>query len=178
MHRRSFFQTAGICGLALTVPSVAYAADTPVSLGFMDTPEDPTKQLETIVGRLDALPADLKKADPKSYPNYEEKLRAHLGDLKVVTPPQPRLFSTPLGNTVMVTNPVKCAFSVVSVVVKFGISVIKIIQWIVQAFKKYGGIKGVWEALRSGKLSIDFGKEAEKVLNEIMGIQQVVEACM
>ncbi|WP_058234523.1 hypothetical protein [Devriesea agamarum] len=175
MHRRSFFQTAGICGLALAVPSVANAADTPISLGFANATQDPEEQLRTIVGRLDALPAELKKADPKSYPDYEKKLRAHLGDLKAVSVPQtePAVYGS-----VMMMNPIKCAASVVSIVIKLGTSVVQIIKWIVASFKKYGGIKGVWNALISGQLLKDFGKEAADALKAILGIKDVVEACI
>ena len=116
---------------------------------------------------LAELPPELQEADPNTYPNYEEELKAHLSNSK----------STPPGEVSPQFNFAACAAAVAPLIIEYGIPVWKVIGWIRRARQIWGGVRGIWTAIRSGAAAAEIGEDAVKVLEGILGVGGVVSAC-
>ena len=133
----------------------------------------PDQQFDLILRKLESLPEHLKKANPKTYPNYEAEIRRYVGDTKLVT--QPSVVKKP-GQSPQF-NAWACAGSLAGFVVSTGIPVTKIIGWIKKARAIWGGVRGIMTAIRSGVAATEIGGEAATVLMEILGAGGVVQNC-
>ncbi len=167
MDRRKFLQLSTAVGAGGTMLGLAASATAAPVLAISD--ED--RQLNEIQAALEALPEDLKNADPATTPNYERRLTAALGGLTVVTST-----SVTSGNTAAF-NVGKCALEVAGLVIQYGIPVAKIISWIRKARALWGGVSGILRAIRSGVAATQIGGEAATVLGSLLGIDSVVKAC-
>lgn len=132
------------------------------------------QQLDLILKKLDSLPATLKNADPKTYPNYEQEIGRYLGNTTVVVP---STISADLGVARPQFNVGACIASLAGFVASTGIPVFKIIGWIRRARAIWGGFRGIWTAIRSGAAIREIGGEAATVLGELLGIGGVVNNC-
>lgn len=128
-------------------------------------------QFEEILTRLENLPDDLKNADPRTTPNFEERLNEALGGITVVQGLQPP------GSLSVQTNWGACAVALASAIVTYGIPVAKVIKWIKEARAIWGGVSGIYWAIRSGAAAAQIGTEAVKVLEGILGIGGIRTAC-
>lgn len=138
----------------------------------------PDQQLDLILQELESLPQDLKDADPRTYPGYEEALRSYLGDMTVVQPGDQGDQVEP-GDQVMrpTFNFWTCASSLAAFVTTSGIPVAKIIGWIRRSRQLWGGFRGVWNTVRSGEAASEIGQEAADVLEGVLGLGGVAENC-
>lgn len=123
---------------------------------------------------LQNLPPHLRHADPKTYPDYEDELKSHLGDMTVVvTSPGPSSSGTnPLGFDFW-----RCAGELAGFVATTAIPVVKIIDWIRRARRIWGSIANIRYAIRSGSASRELGAEAVAVLEGVLGLGGVRKHC-
>lgn len=130
---------------------------------------------EQLVTLLESLPEDLKNADPNTTKNYEERLNSALGGVKVVQ--KDRSLAGQSGELSTQVNWVACAASLAGVVVQYGVPVAKVVKWLKDGYKIFGGVKNLIKAIRSGAAAAEVGEDAAKVLEGILGIDGVVSAC-
>lgn len=130
--------------------------------------------LEQLQLKLESLPEDLKNANPRTTPNYEQRLNQALGGVMVIGAGAAGASS---GSASTMVNWLACTYELVSVVVQYGVPVGKIIGWIKDARRIWGGVRGIWAAIRSGNAAASIGPEAAEVLQGILGIGGVVNAC-
>lgn len=130
------------------------------------------KQLMTL---LESLPEDLKNADPKTTKNYEERLNRALGGVKVAQ--KDRSLVGKNGEVSAQVNWVACAASLAGVVVQYGVPVAKVVKWLKDGYKIFGGVKNLIKAIRSGAAPAEIGEDAVKVLEGVLGVDGVVAAC-
>lgn len=170
MDRRTALVGIGATGALLPLGGVtsATALEPRSSQKFMT----PDQQLNLILSKLESLPEHLKKADPKTYPNYEQEIRQYVGDIKLLPPTS----SSP-GTVNPQFNGWACASSLAGFVATTGIPVLKIIGWIKRARQLWGGVSGIWRAIRSGAAAAEIGGEAATVLGEILGVGGIVNNC-
>lgn len=129
------------------------------------------QQFDLILSKLESLPEHLKEADPKTYPNYEQEIRRYIGDVTLLPP-----VARP-GVRAPYFNGWACAASLAGFVINTGIPVAKIIGWIRRARQLWGGISGIWRAIRSGAAASEIGGEAAKVLEDILGYGDIINNC-
>ncbi|NMM94339.1 hypothetical protein [Bifidobacterium oedipodis] len=128
------------------------------------TPTITDEQLDKLLHRLENIPIDLQMADPRTTPNYLERLNTAMGGLN---PNEVQLYFNPAG----------CAYEVGMLVLQYGIPVGKVINWIKKARKIYGGVTKIWEAIRRGDFLIQMGGEAQSIFAMILGIDGVIQQC-
>ena len=164
--------TAGIVGpvQAATVTSrpVATQATAPVIDLNSDTGFNQLQQ------KLESLPQDLKNADPRTTPNYEQRLNDALGGTKIIGVKPAK---APSGSASTMVNWAGCALALGTVVVQYGVPVGKVIAWIKEARAIWGGVRGIITAIRAGDAAAKIGPEAVEVLEGILGIGGVVDNC-
>lgn len=134
-----------------------------VSISSMPAMTD--AQLDDLLRRLESVPVDLKWADPRTTPNYAHRLDDALNGTVVNNGVQP-YFNLP-----------GCAYEIGLLVVQYGVPVGKVIGWIKSARKLYGGVKGIWRAMRNGMFMAQMGSEAQKIFEMILGIDGVMRQC-
>ncbi|WP_143469478.1 hypothetical protein [Kytococcus aerolatus] len=66
---------------------------------------------------------------------------------------------------------------VAKVVATYGVPVFKVLDWIRKARKIWGGVTGIWRAIRSGPAAAEIGPEAAAVLEGILGYGSIKEHC-
>ncbi|MDO4820868.1 MAG: hypothetical protein Q4A03_02310 [Rothia sp. (in: high G+C Gram-positive bacteria)] len=130
------------------------------------------QQFDLILSKLESLPEHLKEADPRTYPNYEKEIQRYIGDTTLLSPAE--------NSTGVITpqfNAWACAGSLAGFIVNTGAPVAKIIGWIKRARQLWGGVRGIWRAIRSGAAAAEIGSEAASVLEDILGYGDVVNNC-
>ncbi|MGP5007790.1 hypothetical protein ACTXJK_12905 [Brachybacterium tyrofermentans] len=174
MDRRKFF-TATFVGAAATMTPLGASAlaeaptptSTPKGSTSTSAPEMTDADLEAFEAALAQLPPELQEADPSTYPHYEAELRAHL----------PSTQSVPPGEVAPAFNLAACAAAIVPLILEYGIPVAKVVGWIRRAGAIWGGVRGIWAAIRSGAAAAEIGEDAVQVLEGILGVGGVVTAC-
>ena len=168
--RRRFF-TATFVGAATAVTPLGATAlaesPKPTTSNSASSPEMTDADLEAFYAALAQLPPKLQEANPNTYPNYEAELRAHL----------PNTQSAPPGKVAPAFNVAACAAAIVPLIIEYGIPVAKVVGWIRRARAIWGGVRGIWTAIRSGAAAAEIGEDAVKVLEGILGVGGVVSAC-
>ncbi|WP_178946205.1 hypothetical protein [Kocuria sp. TGY1127_2] len=125
------------------------------------------EQFQHTLRVLDQLPEDLKTADPKSTPNYEQRLTEAINQIE----------GAQAGGATTYVNWVSCGAALAGVVVQYGVPVAKVVKWLKDGYKIFGGIKGLITAIRSGAAAAEIGEDAVSVLEGILGVDGVVSAC-
>lgn len=128
----------------------------------------PDEQLDKIIRHLDDLPQDLKDADPATYPHYEEKLSQALDGLTTIRPQDGDMVALGAGS---------CIAEIAKVVVTYGIPATKVLKWLKEAKAIWGGVKGIITAIRSGAAATELGGEAASLLEAVLGVKDVKNAC-
>lgn len=166
LQRRRFLEVAFVTGVAapLVGTGAAVAAQAPQP---ENQPRATDKDLDVLLAKLESLPPHLRNADPATYPNYEAELRAHI-DGKPAT-------NSDVAQPAF--NAFACAAAIVPLIVEYGIPVGKVVGWIRRAREIWGGVRGIWAAIRSGAAAAEIGEDAVKVLEGILGVGGVVNAC-
>ncbi|MBE3557570.1 MAG: hypothetical protein IMW91_11035 [Firmicutes bacterium] len=131
--------------------------------------KSPDEQLNEIISKLDGLPDSLKNADPKTTPNYEEKLNEALGGITVVQGVEPGRYTT--------LSIWTCTLAVAGLVAQYGFPVARVLKWIKEAKSLYRSVSGIIRAIRSGAAAADIGGDAAKFLEALLGIDSIVSAC-
>ncbi|MDO4241257.1 MAG: hypothetical protein Q4C71_01840 [Microbacteriaceae bacterium] len=153
--------------ISSNVPATTYLVSTQTS---NPAPALNDAELDTIVRALESLPEHLKNADPKTTPNYQEDLSKSLNEFMTKENLLP-------GGISVRASWWECGIQVALTVVQYGIPVGKIIHWIKNAGKLWGGIKGVWEAITRGYAAAEIGEEGAQVLEMLLGYEDLVRAC-
>lgn len=164
--------------LTLGFGSVAYASPLDrASIGNTITsrvsmsPSMSDAELARVLTALENLPEELKRADPRTTPNYEQRLSEALHCMRIGGLPA-------LAGTILLqASWWRCGLEVASVIVQYGFPVAKVIKWIKSAQKLYGGVKGIWRAIRSGRAVGEIGEEGAQVLEMLLGFDGVISAC-
>lgn len=128
-------------------------------------------QFEHTISVLEKLPSDIKNANPKTTPNYEQRLNEAINKIEGSKNISSR------GNSTTYVNWLSCGASLAGVVVQYGVPVGKVLGWLKEGYKIYGGVKGLISAIRTGAAIAEIGEEGAKVLEGILGIDGVVKAC-
>lgn len=187
MQRRAFLTTAGIGTLGLltganlvgATPSQATSTTALRSSGGATTLTSAEAeaqieaQLEDILSALENLPADLQEGSPESTPDYQERLRQELDGLTTV---DPELTAQVLGFTPQTGW--LCAAELAAFVVTTGVPVFRMIRILNQARVAAGGWNGLLVALRTGQLVGLVGEDSAEILEQILGVNSVIDACM
>ena len=181
MDRRKFLSTATVAstaGIALTLTSTSAFAGTArpgntmapaKTAALTDAQKD--QKLTDILNALEAVPDDLKNADPATTPNYKERLTVATNGITVVEAPvatQAEAAQMGVGG---------CLLAVAVVIAEYGIPAAKVVSWIRKARATWGGVKGIIAAIRGGFAAAQIGEEAATVLMGILGLDSVVNAC-
>lgn len=124
--------------------------------------------LSYLINRLDQLPESVKQANPQDIPDYAQKLDNFLAGGS---------FSTTMRITPMGTNWPQCIFQIGLLVAQYGIPVAKVVGWLKEAKAVWGGVSGIWKAIRSGWVAARFGSQAGNILSAILGTDGVIRAC-
>lgn len=174
LDRRSALKTALIAasaGTAAVIAPSAFAktenAAPPVNAA------DPDAQLDNILTSLEALPEDLKNADPGTTTDYSTRLHKELDGLKVVDTGQ----SIQKDVAIQYGFGWQCFAEVAGVIVTYGLPVAKVIKWLRDARALYGGVEGIWWAIRTGMAAGEIGEEAVAVLEGLLGVGGVINTC-
>ncbi|MCT1367589.1 hypothetical protein [uncultured Kocuria sp.] len=125
------------------------------------------EQFQHTMRVLDQLPEDLKTADPKTTPNYEQRLTEAINKIE----------GAESSGVTTYVNWISCGAALAGVVAQYGIPVGKVVKWLKDGYKIFGGIKGLIAAIRSGAAIAEIGEDAVKVLEGILGVDGVVTAC-
>ena len=181
MDRRKFLSTATVAstaGIALTLTSTSAFAGTArpgntmapaKTAALTDAQKD--QKLTDILNALEAVPDDLKNADPATTPNYKERLTVATIGITVVEAPvatQAEAAQMGVGG---------CLLAVAVVIAEYGIPAAKVVSWIRKARSLYGAIDSIRTALIIGRAAGEIGEEAATVLMGILGLDSVVNAC-
>lgn len=172
IDRRATLRGIGAAGALLALGAVTPATATTKPQALMT--ED--QQLGLILKKLDSLPAELKNADPKAYPNYKRELDRYLGDTTVVVPSYTT--SARLGVVSPNFDFGGCIASLASFVSSSEVPVIQIIALIKKALTIWKSFMGIWNAIQNGGAIEEIGKEAVAILTELLGITDVIESCL
>ncbi|MFT2708313.1 hypothetical protein [Clavibacter zhangzhiyongii] len=154
-------------------------------------------QLGQMLSLLESLPEDLKQADPKTTPNYANRLTSEIdarsggasaasgivSDSPVIST---ALFTLPSGGPRAYTmgprielavNWFACATDIVGLIVQYGVPVGKVIGWIKDARAIYGSVRAIAAAIRRGDFGVTEGEDAAQVLEGLLGIDGVIADC-
>ncbi len=175
-NRIAVAMTAAIVcfGVGIGTTGVANAAEVETNTVYsslITTTSKPSlsdEELDFLIARLDQLPDNIKRANPKDIHNYATKLDHFLAGGS---------FSDVTGITPMGTNWPKCIFEIGMLVVQYGIPVAKVLKWLKEAKAIWGGVSGIWWAIRHGVAAAEMGSDAAKVLSGLLGTQGVIDAC-
>ena len=163
------------------------------------------EHLDAILEKLLQVPDYLQRADPKTYPNFKAELDKYLDGITVLNPRDYGYYaekanSTPdhttsksgksdravakMDTLERSTSKAEPAFdlwgsiaAIAGLVAEYGLPVMKVIKWIRRAKEIWGGVSGIWTAIRSGVAATEIGEDGAKVLEAILGIEGVTSAC-
>ncbi|MBF4625619.1 hypothetical protein [Clavibacter sp. VKM Ac-2872] len=154
-------------------------------------------QLGQMLSLLESLPEDLKQADPKTTPNYANRLTAEInarrggaseGSSIASSSPviSTALFARDSGGPgasttgpriELAVNWFACATDIVGLIVQYGVPVGKVIGWIKDARAIYGSVRAIAAAIRRGDFGVTEGEDAAQVLEGLLGIDGVIADC-
>lgn len=170
------FVTFGAVAPATASASLSTSASSSTSANFgihAGATELSDADLDMLIKTLEALPEDLKTANPLTTPNYEQRLNKALSNLDANTGSA----SLPFPIAKPAVNYLSCAYQIVSTVVQYGIPVAKVISWIKQAKALFGSVKAIWAAIRGGSFTAQLGPEAADIIKALLGMDKVIAAC-
>lgn len=121
-------------------------------------------ELDRLIQALDRVPENLRNANPRTTPNYEAQLSRALNGMSV------RGIATRASWW-------QCGAEVASVIAQYGLPVGKIVKWLKEARKIWGGVSGIWRAIKSGAAFAEIGEEGVQALEMILGFDGVISAC-
>jgi hypothetical protein len=184
---------------AVARASVDSVARTAPAISRASTPAMTDADLDGLVAVLDALPDDIKSADPRTTPDYGhrlsqaiDKVTASSGGVRPSRPstadevlylstarpatnaPDPRS-SAPTVR--LAIDWVGCAASIAGVIAQYGLPVFKVVSFIREARALFGSAYDIWLAIRYGRAAAEMGEEATQIIEALLGIDGVVSAC-
>ncbi len=130
-------------------------------------------EFDALIKTLDALPEDLKTADPLTTSDYNQKLSQALSDVSR----EQKLASLPLSVALPAVNYLACGYEAVLLVAQYGIPIGKIIGWFKEAKAIFKSVSGIWSAIRSGQFAAQMGPEAAERVKAARGLKGGVAAC-
>lgn len=122
---------------------------------------------------LEALPTELQGRSSESTSDYQERLSQELDGLTTV---DPELTAQVLGYTPR--TGMLYAAELAAFVVTTGVPVLRMIRILNQARVAAGGWNRLLVALRTGQLVGLVGEDSAEILEQILGANSVVDACM
>jgi len=174
------FATVGIAAPASAMTSIAPATQveahfaSPASLASQANGSSMTnEEFDALVKTLEALPEDLKNADPLTTPDYNKKLSQALSDVSR----EQKLEGLALGVALPAVNYLACGYEAVLLVAQYGIPIGKIIGWFREAKAIFKSVSGIWSAIRSGQFLAQMGPEAAELVKAALGLNGIVAAC-
>jgi hypothetical protein len=154
-------------------------------------------QLGQMLSLLESLPEDLKQADPKTTPNYANRLTAEIDARSGGASLGPSIVSdSPVISTALFTrdsgapsasttdphielavNWVACATDIVGLIVQYGVPVGRVIGWIKEARELFGSVSGIVRAMARGDFAVAVGDDAAQVIQALLGVDGVIADC-
>lgn len=177
-RRQLFLAGPTLLGVALLTPAAAYAT-APATADPAQTEAgspDPDGQLDGIIAKLDTIPEGLRRADPSTYPGYEEALNNALEGVMTIDPQAAASVGSP-GDVQAHASAGSCAVEIATVVITYGVPATKVLKWLKEAKQIWGGVRGIYVAIKSGAAATELGAEAAALLGSIIGVTAVAEAC-
>ncbi|AWG00521.1 hypothetical protein DZF92_05795 [Clavibacter michiganensis subsp. insidiosus] len=188
-QRQSRVVHAGVGTAAPTTPATLLAS----------APAMSDADLDGLVAVLDALPDDIKSADPRTTPDYGHRLSqaidrvtasSSVGTSTRSVTPDDALSLIGTGRAVHATDLrgsaptarlaidwIACGAAVAGVIAQYGLPVFKVVGWIREAREIYGSVRGIIEALSTGALAQEIPGEAAELITTLLGFDGVVAAC-
>lgn len=71
----------------------------------------------------------------------------------------------------------QCTAKVASIIIQYGLPVGKVLEWLKDAREIWGGVTGIWRAIRSGAAFTEIGEEGVQILEMLFGFESVAFAC-
>jgi hypothetical protein len=155
--------------------------------------------LDGLIALLESLPADLQSADPRTTPDYEQRLARALDraaeeqrlgpTARQVTARTTLLLGAARPATALTpASPLApgarlavdwwaCTAAVAGAIVQYAVPVAKVVGWLREARALWGGVLGVLHAIRRGVAAIQIGEEGAQVLFNLLGVGGVVANC-
>jgi plasmid stabilization system protein ParE len=155
--------------------------------------------LDGLVAMLDALPDDIKAANPRTTPDCERRLGRAIdrltespraGSSTRPSESEDALSMIGAGHAVEATDLrgsaptvrlavgwVACAASVAGVIAQYGLPVSKVVSSIREARALFGSAYDIYVAIRYGRAAAEMGEEATRLIEALLGIDGVVSAC-
>ncbi|WP_167142205.1 hypothetical protein [Canibacter zhoujuaniae] len=162
----------GLAGNSVTAVSVSEGSGRDISMQIVSTsvnlnstsPSLSDAELDRLIQALDRIPENLRNANPRTTPNYEEQLSRALNVMSV-------------GGITTRASWWQCGAEIASVIVQYGLPVGKILKWLKDARKIWGGVSGIWRAIKSGAAFAEIGEEGAQALAIILGFDGIISAC-
>lgn len=123
-------------------------------------------EFEDALEILESLPEHIKNADPKTYPNYQEELRAEITKLESGDHP-----------IQLQVNWVSCAGEIAFFIAQYGIPVVKVVGVMRKLYKAFGSVRGIISAIRDGRAFAYGDQDTVSAIESLFGIDSVVAAC-
>ncbi|MBD5383145.1 MAG: hypothetical protein HDR73_15195 [Clavibacter sp.] len=181
--RRAAVASVSVDSVARMAPATSLAA----------TPAMTDADLDGLVAVLDALPEDIKSADPRTTPDYERRLSRAMeattsarqstrADASVLLGLAPRHLLGEAGRigaptqVELATDWIACGAAVAGVIAQYGIPVVKVLGWIREAREIWQTAYGIYVAIRDGVFAVQMGEEAAQLLGAILGVDGVASA--
>ncbi len=146
-------------GSGISIPVVS----TSVNLNST-SPSLSDAELDRLILALDRVPENLRNANPRTTPNYEGQLSRTLNGMSV-------------GGIATRASWWQCGGEVASIIFQYGLPVGKVLKWLKEARKIWGGVSGIWRAIKSGAAFAEIGEEGAQALEMILGFDGVISAC-
>jgi hypothetical protein len=155
--------------------------------------------LDGLIALLESLPADLQSADPRTTPDYEQRLARALdraaeeqrlgptarqvtarttlllGAARPATALTPALPLAPGAR--LAVDWIACGAAVAGVIAQYGIPVFRVVGWIREARATWETAYGIYVAIRDGVFAVQIGEQAAQLIGAILGINGVATAC-
>jgi hypothetical protein len=155
--------------------------------------------LDGLIALLESLPADLQSADPRTTPDYEQRLAraldraaeeqrlgpatasatAHTALLLRTARPTTALSpaSSPAPTAQLAVNWIVCGAAIAGFIAQYGLPVFKVVGWLRELRAIFGTVRGIVDALNRGTIPSDIPGEAVELLSSLLGVDHVVSAC-
>jgi hypothetical protein len=155
--------------------------------------------LDGLIALLESLPADLQSADPRTTPDYEQRLaraldraaeEQRLGPtarqvtarttllLGAARPATALTPASPLApGARLAVDWIACGAAVAGVIAQYGIPVFRVVGWIREARATWETAYGIYVAIRDGVFAVQIGEQAAQLIGAILGINGVATAC-
>jgi len=184
---------------AVAPASVDTTARTSPGISRASTATITDADLDGLVALLDALPDDVKSADPRTTPDYERRLsraidrvtassetgntnRSTAADdvLSLIGTDRGALaadFGSSAPTARLAIDWFGCAASIAGVIAQYGLPVFKVVSFIREARALFGSAYDIYLAIRYGRAAAEMGEEATQIIEALLGIDGVVSAC-